>query len=67
MTTLDDLFRYDEEDEFLDDPDTKSILESIDAVIKKRTPQESYDWLCDLENKIMDRSEALASNPEVKG
>ncbi|MEI9967902.1 MAG: hypothetical protein WDM87_04465 [Terracidiphilus sp.] len=65
MNTLDDL--SDEEDEFKDDADTKSILESIDAVIMKRTPQEAYDWLDDLENKIVDRTEALASNPEVEG
>lgn len=67
MTTLEDLFHYDEEDDFLDDPDTKSILESIDVVIKKRTPQQSYDWLCDVENKIQDRLEALAAKPEVEG
>jgi hypothetical protein len=58
---------FDEEDNFQDDPDTKSILVLIDAVIGKRRPQESYDWLCDLEDKIMDRSEALAANPEVEG
>jgi len=68
MTTLDDLSRYDnEEDEFKDDQDTKSILKNIDAVIGKRTAQNSYDWLCDLENKIQDRLEVLAANPEVKG
>ena len=57
---------YEDEDEFKDDPDTKAILASLDEVIKRRAPQEAYDWLNDLENKIMDRSEALASNPEVE-
>lgn len=65
MNTFDDLF--DEEDDFKDDPDTKAALEMVDAVIKKRAPQAAYDWLCDLEDKIMDRSEALAANPQVKG
>lgn len=65
MSTLDNLF--DEEDEFKDDQDTKAILASIDEVINRRTPQEAYDWLDDLENKIMDRSEESAANPNVKG
>lgn len=65
MSTLID--PYDEEDEFKDDPDTKAILGSIDEVIKRRTPQEAYDWLCDLESRIEDRSEELAANPNVKG
>jgi hypothetical protein len=58
---------YEEEDEFANDPDTKTILASIDEVIKRRTPQEAYDWLDDLENKIMDRTEELASDSTVKG
>jgi hypothetical protein len=59
---------FEEEDEFKDDPETKSVLAIIDGVIAKRTPQESYDWLCDLEDKIMDRSEAvLYTNSEVRG
>jgi hypothetical protein len=65
MTTFID--PYEDEDEFKDDSDTKAVLASIDEVIKCRTPQEAYDWLNDLENKIMDRTEALASNPEVEG
>ena len=65
MRTFDNLF--DEEDEFKDDQDTKAILASIDEVINRRTPQEAYDWLDDLENKIMDRSEESAANPNVKG
>lgn len=59
---------FEEEDEFKDDPDTKSVLAIMEKVIARRTPQESYDWLCDLENKIMDRSEAiLYTNPGVTG
>lgn len=58
---------FEDEDEFKDDPDTKSILGRIDEVIAKKTPQESYDWLCDLENRIGGRVDAVVANPEVKG
>ena len=58
---------FEDEDEFQDDSDTKAVLGMIDAVIGKRTAQESYDWLCDLESKIGDRVEALMANPEVEG
>jgi hypothetical protein len=58
---------FEDEDEFQNDSDTKAVLAAVDAVIAKRSPQESYDWICDLENKLSDRAEALAANPEVEG
>ncbi|HEU5351776.1 MAG TPA: hypothetical protein VFU55_09275 [Terracidiphilus sp.] len=58
---------FEDEDEFKNDPDTKEIMSRIDEIIKRKTPQEAYDWLSDLENKIMDRTEELASNPDVQG
>lgn len=58
---------FEDEDEFQDDADMKSVLQAIDAVIAKRSPQEAYDWICELENKTSDRAEALAANPEVHG
>ena len=58
---------FEDEDEFQDDPDTKAVLEMIDAVIGKRNAQDSYDWLCDLETKIEDRVDAVSANPDVKG
>lgn len=56
-----------EEDDFKNDSDTKSVLSSIDGLIGHRTPQDAYDWLCDLESKIADRIEKLIENPDVKG
>ncbi len=58
---------FKDDDEFKDDADTKAILGMIDAVIAKRTAQDSYDWLCDLESKIENRVDAVMANPEVKG
>jgi hypothetical protein len=58
---------FEEEDEFQDDSDTKAVLELIDTVIGKREDQESYGWLCNLEQKIADRVEALQANPDVQG
>jgi len=58
---------FEDEDEFQNDSDTKAVLAAVDAVIANRSPQESYDWICDLQNKLNDRAEALAANPEVEG
>ena len=58
---------FEDEDEFKDDLEMKAVLEAVDTVIAKRSPQQSYDWICDLESKLNDRAEALAANPDVKG
>jgi hypothetical protein len=58
---------FEDVDEFQDDPDTKAVLAMIDGVISKRTAQDAYDWLCDLESKIEDRVDPLVADPNVKG
>lgn len=54
LKAFDDLFDPDECSPFADDPDTIVVLRRVGEVIKKRFPNDAYEWLDALATKLFD-------------
>lgn len=49
------------------DKNIDAVMKQIDEITKEKSPQDSYDWLCELFDLIEQRLSELAEHPKVSG